>query len=50
MAALAKVELPDGEEAFTIPAVAGGSWLALRSEDPATHLVFPDIRGYVSDD
>jgi hypothetical protein len=53
MAALATLgpgDLPEGEEAFTIPAVGGGSWLALRSEDPKTHLVFPDIRGYVSDD
>jgi hypothetical protein len=41
--------LPAGEEAFTVPAIGGGRWLALRSEEPATKLVFPDIRGYVDD-
>jgi hypothetical protein len=50
MAVLAKISPPAGEEAFTIPAAGGGSWLALRSEEPATKHVFPDIKAYVSED
>jgi hypothetical protein len=46
MAALAKVEPPAGEEAFTIPAVGGGAWLALCSEEPGTKLRFFDIRAF----
>jgi hypothetical protein len=53
MAALAKVslaELPNAEAAFAIPALHGGSWCALKSSEPATAHIFPDIQTFVSTD
>jgi hypothetical protein len=46
---VAKVELPAGEEAFTIPAASGGcAWYALTSVEPRTGHTFADVRTFVS--
>jgi hypothetical protein len=50
MSRLGKVELPDGEEAFTVPDANGGNWLALRAVEPPTEHTFADIRAFVSED